>query len=46
MIHVALGINAPFAKFAAVTMASIFENTKSDVTVHILHDNTFTEKAP
>ena len=32
-----------YAKFAATSMLSLLENTKSEVTVHILHDNTLTE---
>lgn len=42
MIHIAYGTNNLYAKFAGTSMLSIFENTSADVTVHILHDNTFT----
>ena len=42
MIHVAYGTSNLYAKFAGTSMLSIFENTTSDVTVHILHDNTLT----
>lgn len=42
MIHVAYGTGNLYAKFAGTSMLSIFENTTSDVTVHILHDNTLT----
>ena len=45
MIHVCFGIydkDGRYSKFAGTTMASIFENTTSEVTVHILHDNTMT----
>lgn len=31
-----------YAKFAGTAMLSLFENTCSEVTVHILHDNTLT----
>lgn len=31
-----------YAKFAGTAMLSLFENTDSEVTVHILHDNTLT----
>ncbi|MBQ4404627.1 MAG: glycosyltransferase family 8 protein [Selenomonadaceae bacterium] len=45
MIHVCLCFRdktGRYAKFAATTMLSIFENTRSKVTVHIVHDNTLT----
>lgn len=45
-IHVALTVHDTSGKYsqhAGVVMASIFENTKSKVTVHILHDETLTE---
>ena len=45
MIHVCFGIydkDGRYSKFAGITMASIFENTTSEVTVNILHDNTMT----
>ena len=31
-----------YAKFAGTSMLSLFENTSSEVTVHILHDNSLT----
>ena len=46
MIHVCLCFRdktGRYAKFAATTMLSIFENTRSAVTVHIVHDNTLTD---
>ena len=45
MIHVCFGLYdklGTYAKFTGTTICSIFENTTSDVTVHILHDNTLT----
>lgn len=45
MIHVCFGLydkTGRYSKFTGTTMLSIFENTRSEVTVHILHDNTLT----
>lgn len=45
MIHVCLCMNdktGRYSKFVGTTIHSIFENTLSYVTVHILHDNTLT----
>ncbi len=45
MIHVCFGLHdktGRFAKFTGTTILSLFENTNSKVTVHILHDNTLT----
>lgn len=45
-IHVCYGFHdtdGHYAKFAGTSILSIFENTKSNVTIHILHDNTLTE---
>ncbi|MBQ3403200.1 MAG: glycosyltransferase family 8 protein [Synergistaceae bacterium] len=45
-IHVALAVYDPsgtYSQHAGVVMTSIFENTKSKVTVHILHDDTLTQ---
>lgn len=47
MIHVCYGLYDKFgnySKFVGTSMISIFLNTKSEVTVHILHDNTLSEK--
>ena len=33
-----------YAKFAGTSMLSLFDNTKSDVTVHLLHDDTLTNE--
>lgn len=44
-IHIALAFNdvkGTYARHAAVTIASIFENTSSHVCVHVLHDDTLT----
>ena len=44
-IHVVLAVYDPSGKYsqhAGIVITSIFENTKSKVTVHILHDNTLT----
>ncbi|MBQ4404634.1 MAG: glycosyltransferase family 8 protein [Selenomonadaceae bacterium] len=46
MIHVCLSLydkTGRYSKFTGTTICSIFENTTSDVTVHILHDNTLTD---
>ena len=45
-IHVALAVYDPsgtYSQHAGVVMTSIFENTHSKVTVHILHDDTLTD---
>ncbi len=45
MIHVCFSfrdVSGRYAKFAGTTMLSIFDNTSSPVTVHILHDKTLT----
>ena len=45
-IHVALAVYDPkgtYSQHAGVTITSIFENTKSKVIVHLLHDETLTE---
>ena len=47
MIHVAYGIsdkNGTYSKFVGTSMMSMFENTKSEITVHILHDGTLSDK--
>ncbi|MDR1020686.1 MAG: hypothetical protein LBL73_08005 [Synergistaceae bacterium] len=46
-IHVALAIHDPnggYSRHSGVVMVSIFERTASPVCVHILHDETMTEK--
>lgn len=46
MIHVCYGLydkDGKFSKFCGTSIASIFENTSKDVTVHIIHDNTLTK---
>lgn len=43
MIHICYGLYdkyGNYSKFVGTSMISIFLNTKSEVTVHILHDNT------
>ena len=45
MIHVCYCFRdetSNYAKFAGTSMLSLFENTSSEVTVHILHDNSLT----
>ncbi|MBQ7665629.1 MAG: glycosyltransferase family 8 protein, partial [Synergistaceae bacterium] len=45
-IHVALAVYDPsgtYSQHAGVTITSIFENTKSKVIIHLLHDDTLTE---
>ena len=46
MMHVCFGLHdktGHYSKFTGTAMLSIFENTNSEVTVHILHDNTLTQ---
>ena len=46
MIHVCFGLHdadGRYSKFTGTTLTSIFENTNSEVTAHILHDNTLTQ---
>lgn len=46
MIHVCFGLHdksGRYSKFVGATMASIFENTAADVTIHILHDATLSD---
>ena len=46
MIHVCFGLydkTGRYSKFTGTTILSMFENTNSDVTVHILHDNTLSQ---
>ncbi len=46
MIHVCFGLhdgNGRYSKFTGTAICSIFDNTKSEVTAHILHDNTLTQ---
>lgn len=43
MIHVCFALHdktGRYSKFTGTTMASLFDNTNSEVIVHILHDNT------
>ena len=45
MIHICYGLydrDGHYSKFVGTSMASIFENTAEQITVHILHDNTLT----
>ena len=45
MIHVCFSLHdktGRYSKFTGTTILSIFENTNSEVTAHILHDNTLT----
>ena len=45
MIHVCFSLHdktGRYSKFTGTTILSLFENANSDVTVHILHDNTLT----
>ena len=45
MIHVCFGLydaDGRYSKFTGTTITSIFANTRSEVTAHILHDNTLT----
>lgn len=47
VIHVVLSVYDPsgtYSQHAGVVITSIFENTKSKVTVHILHDDTLTDE--
>ena len=45
MIHVCFGLHdktGRYSKFTGTAMLSLFDNTTSEVTIHILHDNTLT----
>ena len=45
MIHVSYGLHdrdGHYSKFVGTSMTSIFENTREELTVHILHDQTLT----
>ncbi len=45
MIHVCYAISdqdGHYSKFTGASIASIFDNTKSSVTIHLLHDDTLT----
>ena len=47
VIHVVLAVYDPsgsYSQHAGVVMTSIFENTKSKVVIHILHDDTLTDE--
>ena len=47
MIHVCYGFRdktGHYAKFAGISLLSVFENTKEEVTAHILHDKTLTDE--
>lgn len=47
MIHVAFCVNdanGSYVRHTAATIASIFENTKDKVTVHLIHDETLTDE--
>ena len=46
MIHVCFCLHdkdGRYSKFTGTTITSVFENTTSEVTVHLLHDNTLTQ---
>ncbi len=46
MIHVCFAVHDPkgtYCKYAGTAMCSIFENTKEQVTIHLLHDETLSE---
>lgn len=48
MIHVCYGTSELYAKFAATSMVSIFENVTlppPSVTIHVIHDNSFSVKS-
>ena len=47
MIHICYGLydkSGHYSKFVGTSILSLFDNTKSKVTVHLLHDNTLTEE--
>ena len=46
-IHVCYALNdisGSYAKFVGTSMCSLFENTHSQVVIHVLHDDTLTEE--
>ena len=47
MIHICYGFRdntGHYAKFAGISMLSVLENTKEEITFHILHDKTLTDE--
>ena len=45
MIHICFGLHdfdGKYSKFVGAALASVLENTKAEVTAHLLHDNTLT----
>ena len=47
MIHICYAIHDPsgeYSRYVGISTASIFRNTESDVTIHLLHDETLTEE--
>ena len=47
MVHVSYAMtdkNGTYSKYIGTSMCSLFERTNSWVTIHILHDDTLTEK--
>lgn len=47
IIHIAFGLydkDGMYSKYVATTMISLFKNTKCSICVHILHDETLSEK--
>ena len=47
MIHVCFGLhdqNGRYSKFTGTAILSLLENTSSEVTIHILHDNTLSHE--
>ena len=46
MIHICFGLHdfdGRYSKFVGTALASVLENTKAEVTAHILHDNSLTD---
>ena len=47
MIHVCYALrdeSGKYSKFVGTSMLSLFENTKSEITIHLIHDSTLSEE--
>ena len=47
LIHVCYGLrdeSGKYSKFVGTSIQSLFENTKSEITIHLLHDSTLTQE--
>ncbi len=47
MIHVCFSLydaSGAYSKYTGTAICSVLENTKENITIHLLHDSTLTEK--